>query len=283
MAGGYQARKILWTECIEGYAYNLPMTEAEGSIRRLRTELAQGTTRPLDLAKYALARSNGNDSRNTYLWQNADWTLAEAARAEAMPRAPGGVFGDGRAELWGLPVSVKDCFDLAGAPTSCGVEFYRDLHGIATQDSWLVERLRAAGAVITGKAHLHPLAYGITGENAEFGDCVQPQDATALTGGSSSGAVASVQEGSAVVAIGTDTGGSIRVPAALGGLAGYRATWGRGDWRGGAHLAQSFDTMGCIFRHLEDAPLMAGLFASKVEHEASLQTSFAVVSDQIPA
>ncbi len=100
---------------------------------------------------------------------------------------------------------------------------YRDLNGTATHDSWLVEQLRAAGAVIVGKTHLHPLAYGITGENPEFGDCVQPRDSGALTGGSSSGAVASVQEGSAVAAIGTDTGGSVRAPAALGGLAGYRA------------------------------------------------------------
>ena len=84
---------------------------------------------------------------------------------------------------------------------------------------------------------------------------MQPRDSTALTGGSSSGAAASVQEGSAVAAIGTDTGGSVRVPAALCGLAGYRATLGRGDWRGGAHLAESFDTMGWLFRDLEDAPL----------------------------
>ncbi len=146
--------------------------------------------------------------------------------------------------LWGVPISVKDCFDLAGSPTTCGVRFYRDLNGTATRDSWLVEQLRAAGAVIVGKTHLHALAYGITGENPEFGDCVQPRDSGALTGGSSSGAVASVQEGSAVAAIGTDTGGSVRAPAALGGLAGYRSTIGRGDWRGGAHLAVSFDTHG---------------------------------------
>jgi aspartyl-tRNA(Asn)/glutamyl-tRNA(Gln) amidotransferase subunit A len=81
-------------------------------------------------------------------------------------------------------------------------------------------RLRAAGAVIVGKTHLHQLAYGITGENKDFGDCVQPRNAEWLTGGSSSGAAASVQEGSAMAAIGTDTGGSVRVPAALCGLAG---------------------------------------------------------------
>lgn len=246
----------------------------------MRAALASGSVRPSALADEALARANGNAGHNTYLWRDEVWTRAEAARAEAMPRGDGGPFGDGRGPLWGLPVSVKDCFDVAGAPTSCGVEFYRDLNGVATRDSWLVERLRSAGAVITGKTHLHPLAYGITGENPEFGDCVQPRDPTALTGGSSSGAAASLQEGSAVMAIGTDTGGSIRAPAALCGLAGYRASVGCGDWRGGAHLAQSFDTMGCLFRDLADAPLLAGLFADKPADEATKGLArFAVVDE----
>ncbi len=255
------------------------MRQAPRSIRGLRTALADGTARPSSLATEALAQANQNAGRNTYLWQNADWTLAEAARAEAMPRGVGGPFGDGRSAFWGLPVSVKDCFDLAGAPTSCGVRFYRELHGAAQSDAWLVERLRAAGAVIVGKTHLHPLAYGITGENPEFGDCVQPRNPGALTGGSSSGAVASVQEGSAVIAIGTDTGGSIRVPAALCGLAGYRASHGRGNWCGGAHLAQSFDTMGCVFRDIEDAPLLAGLFAPEPAKHATVFSRFAVVEE----
>ena len=201
-----------------------------------------------------------------------------------MTPASGGLFNDGRSALWGLPISVKDCFDLAGAPTSCGVRFYRDRNGKAARNSWLVEQLRAGGAVITGKTHLHPLAYGITGENAEFGDCVQPRDSGALTGGSSSGAAASVQEGSAVAAIGTDTGGSIRVPAALCGLAGYRATHDRGDWRGGAHLAESFDTMGWLFRDLQDAPYLAAPFAPAKtspaqSSQARLFTRFAFVDD----
>jgi aspartyl-tRNA(Asn)/glutamyl-tRNA(Gln) amidotransferase subunit A len=234
---------------------------------------------PSTLATLALARSNQNAGHNTYLWRDSAWTQGEAARAEAMPCGVNGPFGDGRGALWGLPVSVKDCFDLAGTPTSCGVHFYRDLIGRAAEDSWLVGRLRAAGAVITGKTHLHPLAYGITGENPEFGDCLQPRDASALTGGSSSGAAASVQEGSAVIAIGTDTGGSIRAPAALCGLAGYRASLGRGDWRGGAHLAQSFDTMGCLFRDLADAPLLAGLFATEPASEPASFTRFAVVEN----
>jgi aspartyl-tRNA(Asn)/glutamyl-tRNA(Gln) amidotransferase subunit A len=249
------------------------------SIRRLRQALASGATEPHELAEQALAYSNQNAGRNTYLWQDAEWTRSEAARAEAMPRGAEGPFCDGRAALWGLPVSVKDCFDLAGAPTTCGVRFYRNLNGAATRDSWLVEQLRAAGAVIIGKTHLHPLAYGITGENPEFGDCVQPGDPDALTGGSSSGAAASVLEGSAVAAIGTDTGGSVRVPAVLCGLAGYRATLGRGDWRGGAHLAKSFDTMGWLFRDLKDAPLLAAPFAPGTAEPAATFTHFAFIAD----
>ena len=252
------------------------MTDASWTIRGLREALAAESVWPVDLAETALVRANGNQSLNTYLWLNPAWTLAEAARAGAMPSSEGGSFGDGRSALWGLPISVKDCFDLAGAPTSCGVRAYRELAGIAAQDSWLVEKLRAAGAVIIGKTHLHPLAYGITGENPDFGDCLQPGNEGALTGGSSSGAAASVLEGSAVAALGTDTGGSIRAPAALCGLAGYRASLGRGDWRGGAHLAQSFDTMGWIFRDLEDAPLLAGFLAPANPASTPAFTRFAV-------
>ena len=261
------------------HPYNLLMSSSSWTIRGLRQSLAAGLTRPAILADEALAHSSQNPSRNTYLWQDAGWTRSEAVRAEAMASGPGGAFGDGRSSIWGLPVSVKDCFDLAGAPTSCGVRFYRDLNGVAERDSWLVEQLRASGAVIIGKTHLHPLAYGITGENPEFGDCLQPGDATALTGGSSSGAVASVMEGSAVAAIGTDTGGSVRVPASLCGLTGYRASHGRGDWRGGAHLAESFDTMGWLFRDLEDASLMSVPFGTGSGEVFGTFSRFAAVSD----
>jgi aspartyl-tRNA(Asn)/glutamyl-tRNA(Gln) amidotransferase subunit A len=255
------------------------MTAPSWTIRGFRAALAAGSLSPSQLAESALANSNGNAARNTYLWQDAEWTRAEAARAESVPPSTGGPFGDGRPALWGLPISVKDCFDLAGSPTSCGVHFYRDRDGVAASDSWLVEQLRAAGAVIVGKTHLHALAYGITGENPEYGDCAQPRDPGALTGGSSSGAAASIQERSAVAAIGTDTGGSVRAPAALCGLAGYRATLGRGDWRGGAHLAESFDTFGWLFRDLEDAPFLAGPFAPAQIAPTRHFTSFAYVAD----
>jgi Asp-tRNA(Asn)/Glu-tRNA(Gln) amidotransferase A subunit family amidase len=258
----------------------IPPATIQPAIRALRGALADGITQPSRLANQALANSNRNIGRNTYLWQDPEWTRAEAARVEAMPCSEGGPFGDGRDTLWGLPIAVKDCFDLAGTPTSCGTRFYRDLNGVARHDSWMVERLRALGAVIIGKTHLHPLAYGITGENPDFGDCLQPGRADALTGGSSSGACASVMEGSAVAAIGTDTGGSIRVPAALCGLAGYRASLGRGDWRGAIHLAQSFDTMGWLLRDLEEAPLLGSFFALRERLDRHAFTRFGIVTDE---
>src|SRR5271170_3100346 len=223
------------------------------SIPDLCQALAAGSASPESVAEQALARANSNASHNVYISLDAGRTLSEASAL------PSRFASNPKPLLYGLPVSLKDCFDLAGFPTSCGSRFYAAKNGIAREDSAVAARLRSQGAAIVGKAHLHQLAYGITGENPDYGDCVQPRDPSRLTGGSSSGGAASVQEGSAVAAIGTDTGGSIRAPAALCGLAGYRATHGRGDWAGAGHLAQSFDTMGWLFREIEDAPLLAEL------------------------
>jgi aspartyl-tRNA(Asn)/glutamyl-tRNA(Gln) amidotransferase subunit A len=223
-------------------------------IAALRASYLRNETGPAQAIDAALLHSNSNANRNVYLAQNADWSRSEAGslQRDAMDTQP----------LWGVPVSLKDCFDLAGFPTSCGSSFYLEANGTAGRDSAVAAKLRAAGAIITGKTHLHQLAYGITGENRDFGDCVQPRNAAWLTGGSSSGAAASVQEGSALAAIGTDTGGSIRTPAALCGLAGYRSsiTLNTPDdalWRGGAHLAATFDTLGWLYRDLADGPLLA--------------------------
>ena len=194
-----------------------------------------------------------------YLAMDQERTLAEAEALNARFPDP-----KQRPILFGVPVAVKDCFDVAGYATTCGSHFYAEKNGIARTDSTVTARLRAAGAVIMGKTNLHQLAYGITGENSEYGDCLQPKHPQLLTGGSSSGSAASVQEGSAVAAIGTDTGGSIRVPAALCGLAGYRSSLGLGGaemWEGGTHLAVSFDTIGWLFRDLRDGPALgAALF-----------------------
>jgi Asp-tRNA(Asn)/Glu-tRNA(Gln) amidotransferase A subunit family amidase len=222
--------------------------EIEASPVEAMTGLAAAD--PQRVAEMALGRANGNASRNSYLTVDEAWTRDQATCL--IQRSPGS-----EQLLYGLPVALKDCFDLEGFVTSSGSQFYARHNSPAESDSWVAARLKAAGAVITGKTHMQMLAYGITGENRDYGDCVQPVDATSLTGGSSSGSAAAVQEGSAVAAIGTDTGGSIRAPAALCGLAGYRASLGLGDWRGGAHLAVSFDTIGWLCRDLRDLPRLA--------------------------
>ncbi len=221
----------------------------------LREAYQHNTADPMQVLEEALARSNSNAGRNVYLEQDAEWSRQQcrSLSRDNLPAQP----------LWGVPVSLKDCFDLQGFHTSCGSAFYREQNGTAAQDSAVAARLRSAGAVLTGKTHLHQLAYGITGENRDFGDCNQPRNAEWLTGGSSSGAAASVQEGSAFAAIGTDTGGSIRTPAALCGITGYRSSITLNTpphdalWQGGAHLAASFDTLGWLYRDLADGPLLA--------------------------
>jgi aspartyl-tRNA(Asn)/glutamyl-tRNA(Gln) amidotransferase subunit A len=220
----------------------------------LKTALA--AREPALQTQEAMAHANSNSGRNVYLAMDRERILAEAEAVRARFPDP-----TQRPPLFGVPIGVKDCFDVAGYPTTCGSHFYAEKNGIAAADSAVAARLRQAGAVIMGKTHLHQLAYGITGENSEYGDCAQPKNPQALTGGSSSGSSASVQEGSSVAAIGTDTGGSIRVPAALCGLAGYRSTLGLGGaqaWEGGFHLAVSFDTLGWLFRDLRDGPALAG-------------------------
>ena len=220
----------------------------------LQAALAQGTLTPAAIAEDSIAHANRNASHNTYLHHNPAQLRADAA--SLTPGTP----------LYGVPISLKDLFDLAGTRTSSGSRFYADLNPPASTDSAIAQSLRQSGALITGKTHLHPLAYGLTGENPEYGDCLQPRDPSLLTGGSSSGAVASIQEGSALAAIGTDTGGSVRIPAALAGLAGFRASrnlpalWPE-LWQGGMPLAQSFDTIGLFTRDPRDlAPIASTLF-----------------------
>ena len=217
----------------------------QSSISEIRRRISGGELEAGSLVDTALSRINTTLSRNTYLSFNETNVKQQVASAGSITAEP--LF------LRGIPVSVKDCFDVRGFRTSVGSRFYFETRDEAKQDSGIAQTLRTAGAVIMGKTHLNQLAYGLTGENQDFGNCVQFDRAELLTGGSSSGGAASILEGSAMVAIGTDTGGSIRFPASLCSLFGYRSSVGTGSWRGGYHLAESFDTIGFLFRHLEDA------------------------------
>ncbi len=234
--------------------------ETAFSIHDLREQYRTNQANPRELVEAALKQANSNAGRNVYLARDEAWTQHEAEELLTSGLESSEAF-EGR-PLWGIPISLKDCLDLEGFVTTCGSQFLGSSRAPVTADSAVASRLRSFGALITGKTHLHQLTYGITGENRDFGDCLQPADPKLLTGGSSSGAAASVQEGSAMAAIGTDTGGSIRVPASLCGLVGYRGSVTLGTlngldlWRGGEHLAPSFDTLGWLYRDLGDGPLL---------------------------
>jgi Asp-tRNA(Asn)/Glu-tRNA(Gln) amidotransferase A subunit family amidase len=214
-------------------------------ISELRRALATGELSARELVENALTTAvwRKTQGAKTYLHLDPDAVRAQLNAGLDLTKP-----------LGGLPVSVKDCFDVAGVPTTAGSSFYAGTRPVPEADAEYVAIHRAAGAALMGKTHLNEFAYGITGENLHFGDCEIPTRPGCLTGGSSSGAAASVVEGSAVIGLGTDTGGSLRAPASFCGLVSFRASLERGKWRGCLPLAPSFDTMGWLCRHLADMP-----------------------------
>lgn len=225
-----------------------PIPLHQTSVRELSRRLHRGEWTVPEVTDSALAAARANDRSRAFVWIDE---AGARARAEALAsEGPGG-------PLWGLPVSVKDLFDVAGLPTTCGSPFYAGTRPVPSRDSGYVARWRSAGAVFTGKTVLNEFAYGITGENRCFGDCTQPDFPDRLTGGSSSGAAASVRMGAAALALGTDTGGSLRVPAALCGLVSFRASLGFADWSGSFPLAHAFDTLGWLQRSVGDVAFVA--------------------------
>ena len=170
---------------------------------------------------------------------------------------------DGDLPLRGIPICVKDVIDVAGAPTTAGSANWRRE---PARDAAAVARLRAAGAVIVGKGHTNEFAYGIDGRNPHFGDCRNPYDRTRLTGGSSSGPAVATAAGMALAGLGTDTSGSIRVPASFCGLVGIRPTVGLVPTSGVVPLAWSYDTVGPLARTVADAGILFDVLAGGTPH-----------------
>ncbi|HRE83362.1 MAG TPA: amidase family protein [Opitutaceae bacterium] len=175
------------------------------------------------------------------------WLPTHEALVEAFTRAR-----DYSSPLAGVPYLLKDLFPVRGVPTRAGSAFLPDVRPTPTQDSALVQTLGAAGAILAGTTHLHEFAYGLTGENVHWGDVAHPRFPDRTTGGSSSGSAAAVAADIVPFAMGTDTGGSIRVPAAFCGLHGVRFT-PHHSWIADAFpLARSFDTAGWFTQTAED-------------------------------
>src|SRR5688572_19414584 len=156
--------------------------------------------------------------------------------------------------LSGIPMAVKDLFDTTGIRTTAGSKFFSD--NIPETDAFVVGKLKEAGALILGKTNTHEIALGVTGNNPHYGTACNPWDTTRIPGGSSSGSAIAVSTGMALGALGTDTGGSIRIPASLCGIVGFKPTFGRVSLRGVFPLSWNLDHVGPLTKCVKDAALL---------------------------
>lgn len=212
------------------------------TLEQLGAALAAGRTRALALTEAALARAQdaAGEGARVFTHISRERALA-AARASDTVRAAGIV----RSPLEGIPVSVKDLFDVAGEVTTAGSAVLRGAPP-ATRNAPVIDRLIAAGAVIVGRTNMSEFAFSGLGLNPHWGTPANPWDRASrrIPGGSSSGAAVSVTDGMAAVAIGSDTGGSVRIPSALCGLTGFKPTQRRVSIDGTVPLSTSLDSIG---------------------------------------
>lgn len=199
----------------------------------------------------------------TARWQertNAYVTVtADAARAEARAADAAAAAGRWLGLLHGLPIAIKDNLDTAGVRTTSGSLFFGDRR--PNEDATIVARLRRAGAVIVGKATMHEVAFGVRSHNPVVGQARNPHDLSRIPGGSSGGSGIVVAAGMAEAAIGTDTGGSVRLPAALCGITGLRPTHGRVSNHGCLPVSASHDTVGPMARTAAECALIFTVLA----------------------
>ena len=205
---------------------------------------------PVELTRRGLADIEKlNPILNAFITVNAEQALDAARQAEAEIMR-----GEWRGPLHGIPIGLKDLIDIAGFPTTAASAVLKNR--VALEDAEVVRRLKAAGAVILGKQNLHEFAYGGSSLISYFGAVRNPWDHTRISGGSSGGSAAAVATGLGYAAIGTDTAGSIREPAALCGIVGLKPTYGRVSTRGVIPLSQSLDHVGPLARTASDCAVI---------------------------
>jgi aspartyl-tRNA(Asn)/glutamyl-tRNA(Gln) amidotransferase subunit A len=211
---------------------------------------------PVELTRIILARIDQlNPKLNAYLTITAELALALAKKAEAELFGSRGRKGHrDRGSLHGIPISLKDNIYTAGIRTTAGSKILRDF--LPQHDARVVVQLREAGAVILGKTIMHEFAYGVTSNNPHFGPTRNPWDLARIPGGSSGGSAAAVAAGLCYGSIGTDTGGSIRIPAALCGIVGLKPTFGRVSVADVIPLSPRLDCVGPLARSAADAALL---------------------------
>jgi aspartyl-tRNA(Asn)/glutamyl-tRNA(Gln) amidotransferase subunit A len=223
------------------------------NITQAAAKLRKREVSALELAQESLRRIREEQPRlNAFITITEEVALQQARQADdELAR------GIDRGPLHGIPYALKDNFETKGILTTCGSKLFAD--NIPDRDCAVYEQLRQAGAVLMGKTGLHELAYGITSNNPHYGAIHNPHDVTRIPGGSSGGSGAAVTAGLVFFSMGSDTGGSIRIPAAYCGCVGFKPTFGLVDTRGLMPLSVSFDHAGPLTRTVEDAALVLNI------------------------
>lgn len=207
--------------------------------------LQQGKLSAEEYLTDLISHGNSHSNLGTYITPTSGHALIAARAADSMPQ---------KGPLFGIPLVVKDNIDVAGVPTTAATP---SLKGhIPTTDSEVWQRLTSAGAILLGKTSMHELAYGITGICTGSPTALNPVNTNYLAGGSSSGTAAAIAAGFAPAGLGTDTGGSIRIPAAVCGIFGFRPTTGRYPHAGVVRISPTRDTVGLMARSIEDILLL---------------------------
>jgi aspartyl-tRNA(Asn)/glutamyl-tRNA(Gln) amidotransferase subunit A len=218
----------------------------------------------LDLTEACLHQiARLNPAINAFITPTPELAVQGAMQADVLfSKNPSNL--DGLA-LIGLPLGIKDLIDVAGVPTTSGSKAF--VTSEPAEDAPVVIKLKLSGAVILGKTNTHEIALGVTGVNPHYGAVKNPWDLSRITGGSSSGSAAAVASGMCLAAIGTDTGGSIRIPAALCGVVGLKPTYGRVSTRGVLPLSWNLDHVGSLTHTVRDAALMLSVMSGFDPHD----------------
>jgi len=225
------------------------------SAREIARRVRRGDLRAAEAAEAFLARAERLGPKlNTWITLDREGALRSARAVDAAAAA-----GRDPGPLAGVPVGLKDLIDVAGLPTTAGSRIDRER--IARADAPLARRLKEAGALILGKLNLHEYAFGATGHNPHWGDQKNPWDTGRITGGSSGGSGNAVASGQAAIAIGSDTGGSVRIPASLCGVVGHKPTFGLVGKAGCVPLSWSLDTFGPLAASAGDCALAMSVLA----------------------
>ena len=224
---------------------------------------------PVELTQQCLVQIDRLEpTLNAFITVTAELAMEQARRAEADIAA-----GNYRGPLHGIPIALKDLLDTAGVRTTAGSNQYHER--VPQHDAELVRRLKDAGAVIIGKLNMHEFAFGMTGAVSAFGPTKNPRNPERIAGGSSSGSAAAVAAGMCLAAIGSDTAGSIRCPAALCGIVGHRPSAKLLPMRGVVPLSTSFDTLGPMTRAVRDAAIMLDALSGTTHYESVLEEDVA--------